>query len=128
MVVSFGGIVVNEWPKSCAYWRCPNVKKFFTELNAEYKEVDGCSLGLMSIVEPTKFIKKPWTLACTSSDFLEGLGNCLCPGVSPSHSHVPCAGRDTKQMEDYTDFMVLRVHKSFRKIAAVIADAKLIQP
>jgi hypothetical protein len=41
-----GGIIVNEWPKACAYWRYSKVKKLFSEIMNEKVTVDGCSLGL----------------------------------------------------------------------------------
>ena len=116
LALSFNGIIVNEWPKGCAYWKYPNVKEFFAEINAYFMEINGCALGLKSIVEDEKYITKPWSLACANFAFLDGLGCCLCPGVSPSHQHAPCAGRDTKRTEDYTDMMVNEVRKSFLKL------------
>ena len=49
---TYGGIVVNEWPKGCAYWKYSKVINFFEEIEATSKEIHGCALGLKSIVYP----------------------------------------------------------------------------
>ena len=31
-----GGTIVNEWPRSCRYWKWPEVVRFFDELNTQF--------------------------------------------------------------------------------------------
>ena len=77
--------------------------------------IDGCMFGLRSVVYPDKYIKKPWTLACTDERMLEHFHGYLCEGESEFHIHTACAGKDTKLTEDYTDSFASTVNMSFAK-------------
>ena len=115
LVAESGGIVVNEWPSGCAYWRFREVKASFDKIMKDRVTIDGCSLNLKSIVFPDKYIRKPWTLECSDKDFLRNFDGCTCPGISETHQHVPCCGKDTKLTENYTREFANVVAVSFRQ-------------
>ena len=52
-----GGTIVNEWPRSCRYWKWPEVVRFFDELDMQFVDFDGCMLGLTG--RKGNLIKKP---------------------------------------------------------------------
>ena len=118
-VIQCGGIVVNEWPERCAYWRFPKVKDFFNEIMVRSVVVHGCSFDLKSIRVPSKYIYKPWRLDSSNHEFLEPFVPHVCPGESETHQHVPCAGKDTKRTEEYTNMFAKLVVKSFSNVSNV---------
>ena len=118
-VIQCGGIVVNEWPERCAYWRFPKVKAFFNEIMVRSVTVHGCSFDLKSIRVPSKYIYKPWRLDSSNHEFLEPFVPHVCPGESETHQHVPCAGKDTKRTEEYTNMFAKLVVKSFSNVSNV---------
>ena len=91
-----GGIVINEWPRSCRYWRDKDVVAFFEHYNMSYVDFDGCMVGLTSAKGVP--IKKPWRIATNCNEIIEALSNLKCNG---SHKHCPCAGSETKKTEGY---------------------------
>ena len=54
-------------------------------------------------------IKKPWSLACN----VVAMRDALHRTCDRQHVHAPCAGRDTKETEGYTDSLVDKVHECF---------------
>eukprot|EP00959_Pyramimonas_sp_CCMP1952_P294758 6165036-Pyramimonas_sp.AAC.1 len=66
-----GGAVCIEWPTQCNYWRDLQVKDFMRELEFVKAALHGCACGLQD--SKGNFMKKPWTIASTSSDVAEGL-------------------------------------------------------
>jgi hypothetical protein len=114
-----GGHVVNEWPRFCSYWRLPMVRAAF-ELGIMYEaQVDGCSVGLVN--SEGKPIKKPWTFKATSPTIISHLQSCKCPR---DHEHAPCAGKETKRTEGYTDDLVRRLHAGFRDSIRKTSDKR----
>ena len=75
---------------------------------------DGCMFDLFSIVKPNMRIRKPWRITTTSHYIQSAFADRLCGG---SHDHVPCAGRDTKATECYSDLMVRTLHVAWEKHA-----------
>ena len=76
LVISLGGEVSFEWPKSCLGWLLPELIEFITKYNLFVVDVDGCSLGIASkIGEP---ILKRWRFATTSTRMAESLSKCSC--------------------------------------------------
>ena len=108
-----GGVVVNEWPVQCNYWKRGDVVKEFESIMKSEVKIHGCALGLKSIVYPDMFIKKPWKLASSCPAFLEPFRKFIC---DKSHDHTPCAGKDTKNTESYTDMFAKLVNQSFSNV------------
>ena len=73
----------------------------------------GCAAGLRSSAGAP--IKKPWTIATTSSALLEKLALFQCPGKDAHPFHAPCAGSETKKTELYTDLMADTVHAALKE-------------
>ena len=116
-VMSKGGDVSFEWPSQCALWQEEEVKGMVDELGMEKVAIHGCSLGL---TDPHGVpIKKPWTIATTSSAMVDHFNPMTCPGASDHPIHQPCAGQLTKGTEGYTDQMTDLVH-------AAISDEALL--
>ena len=63
-------------------------------------------------------IKKPWSLACNVSMVRDALHK-TCDG---QHKHAPCAGRDTRETEGYTDLLADKVHEVFQQYCATLQD------
>ena len=120
-VILCGGIVVNEWPTGCSYWKRYEVTKFLAETGMNKVNLDGCMFDLKSVVYEDKYIKKPWTLASNNQSFLEQFESHKCIGESDKHKHTPCAGKDTRLTENYTDQFARHVHHAF---AFVESDVK----
>eukprot|EP00959_Pyramimonas_sp_CCMP1952_P011085 232184-Pyramimonas_sp.AAC.1 len=81
-----GGVVCIEWPTQCKYWRDPQVKDFMRELEFVKTVLHGRAYGLKD--SKGNFMKKPWTIASTSSGVAEGLER-KCDGA---HEHVEARG------------------------------------
>lgn len=69
-------------------------------------DFDGCMYGLESHYGRKGSIKKPWRVVSWGVKF-DGLKK-TCNG---SHEHVPCAGRETKRTQMYTDEIVTIILK-----------------
>ena len=111
-LVTKGGIVINEWPKGCSYWKNSQVTAAFADLGLRHQAiVHGCSLGLKS--KMGKPIFKPWRLMSNSEDVLVPFHAFVCPR---NHDHAPCAGSETKATESYTDLFAKTLHKSFKRV------------
>eukprot|EP00959_Pyramimonas_sp_CCMP1952_P010435 218502-Pyramimonas_sp.AAC.1 len=89
-----GGAVCLEWPTPCNYWRGPQVKEFIRELGFVKTTLHRCAHGLKG--SKGNLMKKPWTIASTSCDVVEGLER-RCDGA---HEHVEARGRECKSAEN----------------------------
>jgi hypothetical protein len=107
-----GGKIAIEWPRGCSYWHLPKVEKFAYRYQLEKTMVTGCMVNLRSAVNG-ELIAKPWKIMCNSRGVSEMLRGLVCN--HPTESHTPCAGKDTRKTESYTDEMVRLIHKGFRK-------------
>jgi hypothetical protein len=112
--------VAIEWPKGCAYWKFDEVVQFLNAYRLTPVVFNGCALNLKSVVYPDKFIPKPWRLSTNCTELLKRFTPMICPGISPSHQHTDCAGRDTALTENYTYDMTDRIHSSFDKHAKTV--------
>jgi RNA:NAD 2'-phosphotransferase (TPT1/KptA family) len=109
-----GHHIAIEWPRACSYWRLPKVvalKHRYDLLDAHF---DGCMFGLMSVAYPELSIKKPWTISTSCRRIHAVFNDRLCDN---SHKHTPCAGRDTKMTEQYTNDIVMKLHDTWRRFA-----------
>ena len=129
-ILTLGGAVVNEWPRSCAYWHETKVKAFFTHMEFYVSTFDGCQYGLRSALKtysvekpssPEDFmlIQKPWLIAFSKNAKVFGtIFNKTCPNRDPDsdceHIHTSCSGEDTKLTEKYTWKIAESCHKAFR--------------
>eukprot|EP00959_Pyramimonas_sp_CCMP1952_P428430 8973494-Pyramimonas_sp.AAC.1 len=66
-----GGVVCIEWPTRCNCWRDPQVKGVMRELEFVKTALHGCAYVLKD--SKGNCMKKPWTIATTSSVVAEGL-------------------------------------------------------
>eukprot|EP00959_Pyramimonas_sp_CCMP1952_P325185 6806615-Pyramimonas_sp.AAC.1 len=74
------------------------------ELEFVNTALHGCAYGLKD--SKGNFMKKPWTIATTSSVVAEGLGR-RCDGT---REHVEARERECKSAEYYTDAFAKQVH------------------
>ncbi len=73
---------------------------------------DGCAFGLKSRFGSSmgQPIRKPWRVVTNCAPLLLHLNrSCVC-----REDHAPCAGRDTKVTEGYTEEMAHIIHAGFR--------------
>ena len=123
-----GAVVINEWPKACAYWKNPQVIRAIGDYYTT--EVHGCAMGLRSINRKDfgLLIKKPWRLDCSDEDFLEPMSTCRCENME-THDHAKCEGKNTTYSEGYTDEMARLVHLCFyehvRKLVHKVKNPQL---
>ena len=115
--------IAIEWPRGCSYWLMPKVKNLCTELGLKFVDFHGCMFGLKSVYNG-KLIMKPWRIATNSPELLKGFQGHLCCGHD---EHAPCAGKDTKLTENYTDSMVDLIHKCWKKQASTTCHSKSVQ-
>ena len=117
------GDIAFEWPTQCDLWEEPEAIEMVREFALNKVSFHGCSLGLRS-ASTNLPIKKPWTVATTSSVMAQHFDKRQCPGVGEHPSHCPCAGSETRKTESYTREMVDIIHAA-HKIKAVDAKASL---
>ena len=82
-----GGSINFEWPRSCKYWKLPFVHAFMIKYQLVPAHFDGCAFNLRSLVDPNKFIKKPWTFATNMPAMHMSFDKCFC---NKNHGHLPC--------------------------------------
>ena len=68
-----GGSISFEWPRYCAGWDLPVLKQLIDEFSLTPCNVDGCSVGVQSVVTG-KPILKPWKFYCSDPVLAETLG------------------------------------------------------
>ena len=116
-----GAKVAIEWPSSCQYWKLPKVVRLLTKYNLRKAKCNGCAMGLVG--QLGKPVYKPWTVATNCSELFEALNCQKCPGPK-AHKHEPCAGKNTKMSENYTETMVRIIHKAWTKHCSTMTLAK----
>ena len=105
-----GGIVVIEWPTSCAYWRFRQAKQFLQKHGLKTVKIHGCAFG-MTVSDGGGLVYKPWTLATNSLTFHANFEPYRC---SRDHQHVTLEGRETTRSSSYPIKMAKLVHTSFK--------------
>ena len=105
--IAQGGQVAIEWPRSCTYWRRPEVKACLIKWGCSPVHFDGCMYGLVSQQARTQGqpLRKPWTIASTTDAFQRLRRKC-----NGAHSHARIEGSDTRITESYTDDLADAVH------------------
>ena len=114
-VIARGGDVSFEWPTGCSLWRTTEVTEMIEEMSLNRVNMHGCAARLVS--KDGVPIKKPWTIATTSSALYDALETLTCPGTTLHPVHAPCAGSETKKTELYTRTMADAVHNAIREEA-----------
>jgi hypothetical protein len=98
-----------EWPRHCDYWKYTAYIAFAQRYQLQTTRFDGCMYGLVATAG--KFaglpIMKPWRVDSNCHALVQQL-QLRCNG---SHQHAPCAGRDTRLSEAYTDAIAETVHQ-----------------
>ena len=107
--------IAYEWPKECDLWNRPEVENMVYEFGLNKVSFHGCALGLTA--ENGIPIKKPWTVATSSKKLADRLGKYQCAGPSVHLMHHPCAGKETKRTEGYTDEMAEEIHAAHHEEA-----------
>ena len=91
-----------ELPRGCDYWNDERMKFMVNGTESTVHEFDGCMYGLKSqFKDAGTAIKKPWRIVSWGVSFPELHTKC-----DGSHSHGPCAGRETRATQLYTDKIV----------------------
>ena len=100
-----------EWPAQCVYWKQRRVQKRLKKEGMKFTKFDGCQYDLKSMVKDQEhlFIKKPWMFATTIEEILP-LFKLECPGVSESHQHGVCRGKDAIMSQYYTPLIASLIH------------------
>jgi hypothetical protein len=91
-----------ELPRGCDYWNDERMKFMVNGTNSAVHEFDGCMYGLKSqFKDAGTAIKRPWRIVSWGVSFSDLHEKC-----DGSHSHGPCAGRETRATQLYTDKIV----------------------
>ena len=91
-----------ELPRGCDYWNDERMKFMVNDTESTVHEFDGCMYGLKSqFKDAGTAIKKPWRIVSWAVSFSDLHTKC-----DGSHSHGPCAGRETRATQLYTDKIV----------------------
>ena len=98
-------------------WKLTKVKTFLHRHGMMDAIFDGCMFSLYSKVHEGKLIKKPWRISTTSHALYHSFNGHLC---DKQHDHVPCAGKDTKITEEYTQHIVKTIHTAWSKQAKTL--------
>ena len=106
------GKIVYEWPTGIEGWDLKEIHELERAHDLERIKVHGCTLGVCAEGDPTKPIKKPWTIMTNIEELKERLKERRCPGT---HVHTPCAGKFTKGTGHYPKLMAHLLHQSFEE-------------
>ena len=104
--------IAIEWPRDCEYWKRRDVIALSEQMQLLEAQFHGCYFGLMSIIEPDKFLKKPWKVRTNCKQLQHMLDGCVCP---KNHEHAECRGKDCKISENYNEQIVKVIHKAWKK-------------
>jgi hypothetical protein len=92
IAIAAGGSASFEWPRGCDGWKDPEINKVLGEIGLHSVDIDGCMCGVTSCRTGER-IKKPWKIKSTNLRLVDALQNLLC---DKTHTHSPCAGKDTR--------------------------------
>jgi hypothetical protein len=106
--------IAIEWPRDCTYWKRRDVIELSERMQFREANFHGCFFGVMSKIEPDKFLKKPWKLLTNCEPLFHAFDGCLCP---KSHEHAECRGKDAKNSEQYNEQIVKLIHKAWKRCA-----------
>ena len=108
--------IAREWPRQCDYWKDGQYLAFKSQNKLESVLFDGCMYGLLSTSGSAAGtpILKPWRLDTDCKELTDRLKR-RCDGT---HQHAPCAIRDTKASEGYTDSIAQQVHLAWQQYCA----------
>ncbi len=110
-LIARGGVVINEWPRGCSYWKLKHVKELFNELKCDFVDF-GCKLGLVG-KRTGNPIMKPWRFGAHCPEILKLFSGYRC---ARDHAHEHCAGSNIKATEGYTFPIVSLIHKKHLRI------------
>ena len=110
--IRHGTYIAIEWPRDCTYWKRNDVISLINRLQLKEANFHGCYFGLTSVIDPSRFMKKPWKLLTNCEPLYRAFNGCLCP---KTHEHAECRGKDAKASENYNEHIVKLIHKSFRQ-------------
>ena len=91
-----------ELPRGCDYWNDARMLSMIHGTQSHVHDFDGCMYGLKSqFKDAGTAIKKPWRIVSWGVSFKDLHSKC-----DGSHTHGPCAGRETRLTQLYTDKIV----------------------
>ena len=91
-----------ELPRGCDYWNDARMMSMIHGTQSHIHDFDGCMYGLKSQFKDVgTAIKKPWRIVSWGVAFKDLHSKC-----DGSHTHGPCAGRETRLTQLYTDKIV----------------------
>ena len=91
-----------ELPRGCDYWNDERMRFMVNGTDSTVHEFDGCMYGLKSQFNHVgTAIKKPWRVVSRGVSFSDLHAKC-----DGSHAHGPCAGKETRATQLYTDKIV----------------------
>ena len=111
-VTALSGAVINEWPKTCTYWRDRRVQKMMDEYTTA--DFDGCMYNLRPKIKGSenRFVWKQWRISFSpNAEVFTKYFNKKCD--DNNHVHLKCAGNDTKDTEKYTWEIAQAAHDAF---------------
>ena len=123
-----GGQIAIEWPRACRYWHERSVKSFLAKHAMHLNKLDGCMYNLRSVCPSThgQLLRKPWTIASTSTSFSRLCR--LCDHDRSVEPHTPTQGKDTRIGEGYTPELVKEIHIAWELHNQVNDKEKQLQP
>ena len=97
-----------ELPKSCAYWKWPEVQSLVKQYNLVKFRVDGCAVGVVDHAGAP--LLKSW---CVASNVvcMNVIEKHLCDG---KHVHGVARGEALKRAENYTPAFARSIHDAWR--------------
>ena len=125
--------VAIEWPKSCRKWTRRDVQEVVSLPEYGLRECcfHGCQFGLVSRHKRSEGVPilKPWKVMSNCPELLRALDRrCENYRRNGTHDgvnlHAPCQGLDTQMTENYTDELVITIHRAHARHVAALADAE----
>ena len=108
--IFINAMALLELPKGCNYWRDERMVSMINGTDSFTHEFDGCMYGLKSRFTKTGTpIKKPWRMISRGVSFKNLHGKC-----DGSHTHGPCAGKETRITQLYTEQIVKIILKRIK--------------
>ena len=97
-----------ELPKSCAYWKWPEVQSLVKQYNLVKFRVDGCAVGVVDHAGAP--LLKSWCIA-SNVVCMNIIEKHLCDG---KHVHGVARGEALKRAENYTPAFARSIHDAWR--------------
>ena len=97
-----------EFPKTCAYWKWPEVQSLVKQCSLIKFRVDGCAVGVVDHAGAP--LLKSWCIA-SNMICMNIIEKHLCDG---KHEHGIARGKAVKEAENYTPVFASTIHEAWK--------------